>query len=242
MNIKPVSDLHLEFGPLALSVQGTDVLVAAGDIDVGMAGLEWLQKLPCQVIYVAGNHEYWGEDLVEFSQRLNAASREGNVHYLEKRSVIVGNVRFIGCTLWSDFKGGDASIMEEMWLAMNDFSHIRKGSALIRPQELASEHTRAKQWLEQELSKPFAGQTVVVTHHAPLRQSWYPGNSTNIRFAYCNDLGALMARQDIDLWVHGHVHGSFDYIAHGVRVVCNPRGYYGFNEVSKFDTEKNILL
>lgn len=227
---------------MALSVQGTDVLVAAGDIGVGLAGLEWLQRLPCQVVYVAGNHEYWGEDLYGLSRRLHTATQAGNVHYLEKRSVILGDVRFIGCTLWSDFKAADDSIMQEMWLAMNDFTYIRKGPALIRPKDLASANSRSREWLEQELSKPFAGKTVVVTHHAPLMRSWYQGNTNAIRYAYCNDLGTLMDRHDIDLWVHGHVHGRFDYVDHGVRVVCNPRGYYGYKEVGEFDAEKCILL
>lgn len=207
-----------------------------------MEGLQWLLQLPCQVIYVAGNHEYWGEDLHELSERLSSASQSGNVHYLEKQSVIMGDVRFVGCTLWSDFKGEDAEVMEAMWRAMNDFSHIRKGSALIRPIDLAIEHSRSRQWLDQELSKPFPGKTVVVTHHAPLRQSWYQGDRNAIRYAYCNDLGTLMNRHDIDLWIHGHVHGSFDYVAHGVRVVCNPRGYYGYKEVGEFDAGKCILL
>ncbi len=227
---------------MLLSVQDTDVLVAAGDIGVGMAGLQWLQRLTCKVVYVAGNHEYWGEDLYSLVQRLNAATQQGNVHYLEKRSVIMGDVRFIGCTLWSDFRGADASIMEQMWLAMNDFSRIHKGSILIRPTDLVYENSRSREWLEQELRKPFVGKTVVVTHHAPLLRSWYRGNKDAIRYAYCNDLQTLMDRHDIDLWVHGHVHDSFDYVAHGVRVVCNPRGYFGYKEVGEFDTEKHILL
>ena len=227
---------------MALSVQGTDVLVAAGDIGVGTAGLEWLQRLPCEVVYVAGNHEYWGEDLYEFVERLNEATQRGNVHFLEKRSVRIGDVRFIGCTLWSDFKGADASIMEQMWLAMNDFSHIYKGTALIRPRDLALENDRSRAWLEQELSKPFTGKRVVITHHAPLLQSWYEGNKEAIQYAYCNDLGELMDRYRIDLWVHGHVHDSCDYVAHGVRVVCNPRGYFGYKEVDEFDAEKCIVL
>jgi predicted phosphohydrolase len=228
---------------MALSVQGTDVLLAAGDIGVGMAGLKWLQRLPCEVVYVAGNHEYWGEDLHSLVQRLNSATQQGNVHYLEKRSVILGDVRFIGCTLWSDFNGADASIMEQMWLAMNDFAHIHKGPVLIQPSDLVSENSRSRDWLEQELDRPFAGKTVVVTHHAPLLRSWYHGHKEKaIQYAYCNDMGVLMERYDIDLWVHGHVHECFDYVAHGVRVVCNPRGYFGYKMVGEFDAGKCILL
>ena len=92
MNLQIVSDLHLEFGPLSLPVKDTDVLIAAGDIDVGEAGIKWLQQFQCPVIYVAGNHEYWGEDLHDFARYLTQCVRGERVHYLEKRKVIINDI------------------------------------------------------------------------------------------------------------------------------------------------------
>jgi predicted phosphohydrolase len=225
-----------------LQVDSVDVLIAAGDIDVGLAGLEWLKQLPCKVVYVAGNHEYWGEELQDLIGCMAESARQGNICFLENESVAIDNVRFLGCTLWSDFAGANASIMNEMILAMNDFYHISKGANLIRPSDLVTVNTLSRRWLEQELRQPFAGKTVVVTHHAPLMRSWYDDKDDAIQYGYCNDLTLLMREYEIDLWVHGHVHAVFDYMAHGVRVVCNPRGYFGYKEVSDFDSGKRIVL
>lgn len=239
-----MSDLHLEFGPLDFSVENIDVLVAAGDIDVGKTGLQWLRRFSCPIVYIAGNHEYWGEDLDRFTHQLTQCTHEGDVYFLENQRVDIKGVRFLGCTLWTDYKQADTQIMDEMLLKMNDFRFISKGARPLQPADLVHVNAQSKAWLEQELNSPFTGKTVVVTHHAPLMQSWYDHSYGNIQYAYCNDLKTLMDQhqQDIDLWVHGHVHESFDYIAHGIRVVCNPRGYFGYKEVNDFDPDKCISL
>lgn len=226
------------------SVENIDVLVAAGDIDVGEAGLQWLRRLDCPIVYIAGNHEYWGEDLDRFTHHLTQHTQESHVHFLENRCVDIKGVRFLGCTLWTDYNEADTQIMDEMVQKMNDFRFIRKGARTLQPADLVHVNAQSKAWLAQELNSPFAGKTVVVTHHAPLMRSWYNLPYGNIQYAYCNDLKTLMDQHQhhIDLWVHGHVHESFDYIAHGVRVVCNPRGYFGYKEVNNFDPDKCISL
>ena len=133
LNLRVVSDLHLEFGALKLSARDADVLIAAGDIDVGEAGLKWLQQFHCPVIYVAGNHEYWGEDLISFTRQLTQSAGGGNVHYLENSKVVIDGVRFLGCTLWTNFKAADARVMDEMLRVMNDFRFISKGARALRP-------------------------------------------------------------------------------------------------------------
>lgn len=244
LNLQIVSDLHLEFGVLQLSASNTDVLIAAGDIDVGEAGLKWLQRFRCPVVYVAGNHEYWGEDLNGFSRHLAQCSQRGNVHFLENNKVVIEGIRFLGCTLWTDYNNADPRVMKEMSLLMNDFRYISNGVRALQPHDLKQVNAKSRAWLEQELRLPFAGKTVVVTHHAPLMRSWYHGKNGMIKYAYCNDLSALMDRHqhEIDLWVHGHVHEAFDYVDQGVRVVCNPRGYFQYKEVDSFDPEKCISL
>jgi predicted phosphohydrolase len=242
LNLQIISDIHLEFGALALSVEDADLLIAAGDIGVGLQGLKWLQKLPCPVIYVTGNHEYWGTELHILNDRLTESARQGNVRYLENRTFVMDKVRFLGCTLWTDYNGADLSIMDEMFLRMNDFRYISKGSESLKPADLAKLNTQSRQWLTNELSQPFDGRTVVVTHHAPLMRSWPRDKDVRLQYAYCNDLSAIMAEYDIDVWVHGHIHEVLDYIAHGVRVVCNPRGYYQQKEVAGFSPIKCISM
>jgi predicted phosphohydrolase len=242
LNFQIISDIHLEFGTLALSVEDTDVLIAAGDIGVGLQGLKWLQKLPCPVIYVTGNHEYWGTELHILNARLAESTRQGNVRYLENRTFVMDKVRFLGCTLWTDYNDADLSVMDEMYLRMNDFRYISNGSETLKPTDLAKLNIQSRQWLTNELSQSFDGRTVVVTHHAPLMRSWPYDKDESLQYAYCNDLSAIMEEYDINVWVHGHVHEVLDYMAHGVRVVCNPRGYYQQKEVTGFSLIKCISM
>lgn len=104
-----LSDLHVEFAPFvpdATVLQGVDAVVLAGDIHQGTRGIEWARKtfssLP--VIYVAGNHEFYGHHWDRLLDELRAAAELWDVHFLENDAVSLGGVRFLGCTLWSDFE------------------------------------------------------------------------------------------------------------------------------------------
>ncbi len=126
---------------------------------------------------------------------------------------------------------------------MNDFRYIRCGGRPLRPADLVETHAALQRWLQGELGEPFARKMVVITHFAPLMQSWYSDRGEDAaRFAYCNALDQLMGQHSIDLWVHGHIHECSDYEAHGVRVVCNPRGYYNYREAPSFEPDKLISL
>ncbi len=242
MRIQLVSDIHLEFKGLDLPVEGADVLVAAGDIGVGAAGLRWLAQLGCPVVYVAGNHEYWGEDLARFPHTLGELSAGTDVHFLENEVLEFAGIRFLGCTLWTDFHGGDRALMREIGALMNDFRYIARGGSALAPEDLVEINRASTAWLEAALQTPFPGRTVVVTHHAPLMRSWYDRPDNPLRYAYCNALDELLARHGIDLWIHGHIHQVSDYTAYGVRVVCNPRGYATHREVPGFDPVKTLDL
>ncbi len=243
MNIQVISDIHLEFGSFDLPYEDCDMLIAAGDIGVGTEGLEWLQTLNVPVIYVAGNHEYWGHEINELRKMLASNSKGSNVHYLEKNSVTVGGVRFIGCTLWTNFNEcDDEEKMQELESIMNDFRYIYSGDASITPKQLIIINQDSKQWLDKEINKPHDGPTVVVTHHAPSLKSWATDKDDYLKYAYCNELETMFKDKQIDLWVHGHIHHSSDYSKHGVRVICNPRGYKGYQLVERFDPKKTIKI
>ena len=242
MNIQVISDVHLEFGHFDIPTQDCDVLIAAGDIGVGTEGLEWLQTLEIPVIYVAGNHEYWGFEINDLNSVLSDVSKGSNVHYLEKSSVKIDGVRFIGCTLWAEFKDCDEEQLHELESIMNDFRYIFLDEDLITAEQLIKLNQNSIKWLEKELSKPHEGPTVVVTHHAPSLKSWASETDDYIKYAYCNELEPMLKDKEINLWVHGHIHSSSDYKKHGVRVVCNPRGYKGYQLVEKFDPQKTIAV
>jgi len=141
--------------------------------------------------------------------------------------VTLGGVRFLGSTLWTDYRmsgESQAATMEAAEATVLDHQRINTHSGLLRARQALDEHLRSRDWLERELSRNDAACTVVITHHAPHPGSIharYAGNPVN--GAFVSDLTGLVERAD--LWLHDHVHDSFDYRVGRCRVVCNPRGY-----------------
>ncbi len=245
MNIRILSDLHLEFGGWRPPPCDEDVVVLAGDIHEGRAGIAWARKYfrNRPIIYVPGNHEYYGRDLDEIRNGLREGGRTHNVHVLDCDEVVIDGVRFCGATLWTDFElnGSDPKTVETAMrccqAGMTDFHVIRRWGGGLRPEDTREIHRAQRDWLQRALAdctsfgEGFAGPTVVVTHHAPCARSIAPrfaGDALNPAFA--NNVTDLMGSQ-VALWVHGHMHNSSDYVERGTRVVCNPRGYvpHGLN-------------
>ncbi|MDB5743003.1 MAG: metallophosphoesterase [Polaromonas sp.] len=273
VNIQLLSDLHLESNPhfKAKPAPGADVLVLAGDIgsyqtgsmlsslaidDFGLAqfsplpvalgGAGW----PTPVLFVPGNHEYDGLDFDATDSRLREACKRLGLIWLERESVLLQGVRFVGCTLWSDFDalaqaaspdGGRApdeqlKAREKAFRAANFYlkkNHaLRQGQPMLA-EEMRQEGLKSQAWLRQALLAPFDGPTVVVTHFAPSLLSADPRYGITPGTAgFCNSLDALMPLAA--LWLHGHLHCPNDYVRHGCRVVANPLGYARKGEQAAF--------
>ncbi len=242
MKIQYFSDIHLEFGDFQVPATDADVIIAAGDIGVGTQGIRWLKKLEKPVVYVAGNHEYYGGDLLHTYERIASMAQGTSVHFLENEAVELGGVRFLGTTLWTDFDGGDRETMSSMRHNMNDYGQIQNQQQRLDPEDLFEVNWQARDWLRRTLADPFDGRTVVVTHHAPSNLSWNGDYESGYRPAYCNGMDGFIEANDIDLWFHGHVHRVFDYDCFGARVICNPRGYNGHQNIDGFDAGKIIDL
>ncbi|MGR8918368.1 MAG: metallophosphoesterase [Gammaproteobacteria bacterium] len=242
MKIQFFSDIHLEFGALDLPASDADVIVAAGDIDVGARGVAWLAASGKPTVYVAGNHEFYGGEMQAVQAAIGNACVGTQVRFLECEATEIAGVRFLGATLWTDFLGENAELMDALSRQMNDYHHIRLGDRRVAPTDLLAVNTKARAWLEQELARPYAGKTVVVTHHAPLFASWHAGAASVFKGAYCNNLGRLVVDYRIDLWIHGHVHARSDYHANDLHVVCNPRGYDGYQVVDGFDPARTVTV
>ena len=235
MKLHILSDLHLGVQGMEHPRTDADVVILAGDIARPAAAVAWAQGFAKPVLYVPGNHEFYGSGLDETRALLQAASAGSQVQVLDNRSVQLQGVRFIGSTLWSDFRvaGDGAARTEAMAQAqqfMRDFSRIRAGGedggALFTPQHAADLFDANARWLARELAQPFAGPTVVITHHAPSPHSIHPRFAGSpINAAFVSDAQALVEGSGARLWVHGHTHDSFDYRLHSTRVLCNPRGY-----------------
>jgi Icc-related predicted phosphoesterase len=230
MKLHILSDLHTEFSDFHPPETDADVVVLAGDIGVGPGGIEWAaDHWPDRpVIYVPGNHEYYGHDIGSAAKRLSAAPT--NIHVLNSAVLELDGVRFLGTTLWTDFRfHGDG----EAWFArqqakalIKDFVSIRTGKRQFTPEDSVQIHESSKAWLIDELEKKYDGPTVVVTHHLPAAPSIagrYKNDALNPAFA--SRLERLIDKYQPDLWIHGHTHVPCDYEILGTRVVCNPRGY-----------------
>ncbi|SOE63547.1 3',5'-cyclic AMP phosphodiesterase CpdA [Burkholderia sp. D7] len=245
MKLFVVSDLHNEFEPFAADAEAVaraDVVVLAGDIHTKDRSVEWARAFvddPAKpVVLIAGNHEFYRGHFDYTLDKLRERARDTNVHFLENDALVLGDVRFLGCSLWTDFELYDNDIssaicMRDAQSAMSDFRLIRATSSYRRlyPADTVRRHELSRAWLRDSLSEQFAGRTVVVTHHAPSAGSidlQYAGDS--LTPAYASNLEDLMG-PSLPVWIHGHMHTSFDYIVSpnpegiGTRVICNPRGY-----------------
>lgn len=232
MKIGILSDLHLPSGGARpWPAQAGDVMVLAGDIGVGTSGVAWAKRVfTCPVIYVPGNHEYYGQDMDVLNRELRDYCRGSNIHVLNDATTVIGGVRFIGCTLWTDF-ALYGTIGESARLAangLNDYRVIGKNGGALMPADTRALHLTSRAYLERTLADPFDGSTVVVTHHAPSARSVAPRFSGDpLNPAFASDLESVVASSGAALWIHGHVHDSFDYVIGQSRVVCNPAGYPG---------------
>ena len=248
MKLHILSDLHLNVAPFEAPQTVADVVVLAGDIARPQEAIYWAKALAKPVIYVPGNHEFYGGSITATVRELKQLCVGSDIHVLDNDSTEIGGVRFLGTTLWTDFLlFGDGEERElaqrEATRLIRDFSRIRMEEAspkLFTPSDCALLFNRHANWLEARLAEPFQGTTVVVTHHAPSPQSIYPrfaGSPLNACFV--SDAARLLDGERAALWIHGHTHDSFDYVLNGTRVVCNPRGYAknGVNENSQFKPE-----
>ena len=246
MKLKIVSDLHLEWGSIELRNDNDfDVLIFAGDItNDGLKSVRWACRPSVNhgrpTIIVPGNHEYYREHMqaVNDGMRRVAHTRShGLVHVLNPGAVVIDGVRFLGCTLWTDFelpiadRPDSAQAMAEASLIMNDFQMISfktEGSIsrrVFQPTDARELHKLDRAWLLERLKEPFAGRTVVITHHAPTLQSVAEEyRHERLSACYASALPPEFFEVPV-LWAHGHMHASLDYPEGSCRVVCNPRGY-----------------
>jgi len=237
MRIHVLSDLHIEISSYLPHKIECDVVVLAGDIGSGAEGIEWARRAwpSKKIIYVPGNHEYYYLDRNAALQAMRETASKLGVHLLDNDEVLIDGVRFLGSTLWTDFKLFGESVKQESMSVgkscLNDFRLIVEGNKVFSPARSIELHEASLAWLSARLNEDFAGETVVVTHHLPSMQSVADRFKTSMLSAcFSSNLDAMFGRSA--LWIHGHTHDSLDYMRKGTRVVCNPRGYsrYGTDQ------------
>lgn len=247
MKLHVLSDLHTEFADFQPPVTEADVVIMAGDIGVGTGGLSWAaRRFPARpVIYVPGNHEFYGHD-IELTTALKAEAPE-NIAVLSDDALVLDGVRFLGSTLWTDFRlhgEGEAWFARRRALTcMNDFVRIRQDGRPFRPEDSVALHEASRAWLAAQLAQPFDGPTVIVTHHLPASASIAPRYANDpLNPAFASRLEGLIETCRPALWIHGHTHEPLDYELFETRVVCNPRGYPGEDGRAGFRPDLTVVV
>lgn len=267
MKIAIYSDLHHEHlrgTPIPTYPTDADVVVLAGDIDADNLGVLWAGvEFKQPVIYVCGNHEHYKRNLRAVIERCRVAAGISHVRFLENDVVVIGDVRFVGCTLWTDFElwGADQIERAQRYCGnfLTDFRVIgygrpdrRSTKHKIKPGEMRAIHLASRQWLDETLAVPHYGPTVVVTHHLPSLKCVNPRflideQDKLFTAAFASNLDDIIERHQPELWIHGHTHDSVDVSIGRTRIVANPGGYPseqnpGFNRTFEFELGSNSGL
>ena len=202
------------------------------------------------VIYIVGNHEYYHSDFATaFAHLKDVLGYLPNLHVLEKESITIDDVTFLCGTLWTDMNQEDPSTLWEIRRYMNDFRIIRDSRYPVHykdpegvfhtregrfsPETSVEEHRAMLKFVKESIDADPTAKYVVVGHHSPSRSSTHPqyADQTMVNGAYSSDLDQfILDRPQIKLWTHGHTHHEFDYMIGSCRVMCNPRGYDGYEE------------
>jgi Icc-related predicted phosphoesterase len=253
LKLQIFSDLHVDVAPVKkiTIADNVDVVVVPGDTCEGvLRAFEHLRKivpLHIPIVMTMGNHEYYRHFVPDELALARSHGRTFNIHMIENDTVTLGGtgvsdgarlsassgVRFVGATLWTDYciwgEAHQTSVMQVCAAGMNDHRRIgwrKEPWRRFRPQEAALLHHRSRTYIEAALAEPFAGPTVVVTHHAVHWDSVDPAHHNDrVTAAYVSDLSGLIETHQPALWVHGHIHKSSDYRVGKTRILCNPHGY-----------------
>ena len=199
------------------------------------------------VVYVAGNHEFyhgkWNRTLTVLSDE---CAKFPNVYFMEAGCKKIDDVTFIGGTLWTDMNQGDPVTLHSVRDMMNDFRVIKKeleGYTNLKPSDTVVRHRHMLGYIKQIVAEKHNEKFVVVGHHAPSKISTHENYKDQFLMngAYSSDLSEfIMDRPQIKLWTHGHTHHPFDYVIGETRIVCNPRGYEGYEPESGWNP--NIMI
>lgn len=232
MKISTCNDLHLFFGEITLNNdENSDVLCLNGDI-CELVDLEkylhFFQDVCSKwkhVIYVLGNHEFYGTSIQKGSA-LASAIQTSNLYVLDNDIKVIDDVKFLGCTLWTDMNKNDFGTKRECYRYMNDFRCIKYNDKKLTPDDTIDMHEESVAFLKKALKEVTTDKVVVTTHHAPHYKSIYPMyHGSLINHAYYSDLENLILDNKIDIWFHGHCHNHVDYYVGATRIINNPRGY-----------------
>lgn len=255
-----MSDLHTEFDNRVdknpefddsfMPEKVSDYLILAGDI-VAKHSEHWLEKVANNweyVFYVFGNHEFYGTRFFKRKLELKELCHSLGIIVLDDDFYMLGDVPIIGSTMWTDLSDPrDEYFAKSM---MNDYSKItwdKDGYHKLSPKNTTKLWIEAKNFLDKTLEMFKNRKTVVITHTAPSITSInnyyrYSAHHSILNKAFYVDMEDLILKHSPNVWVHGHVHTSVENKIGDTKVLCNPRGYFGYEENPEFDSTKTFSL
>jgi Icc-related predicted phosphoesterase len=270
MKLYITSDLHLEFADLDLLNQdAVDVLILSGDICVakdldrpdkrGDQVREFFQRISKdfpEIVYVMGNHEFYHGDFAKTQDLIQTTLDRleiTNIHLLEKSTWQHDDWLFIGGTLWTDFNQDDPLTLWHARQNMTDFGVTKNSASTFYkfiPEHALADHRQMKEYINHVIDNrrnlgDYSTRVIVVGHHSPSRLSTHPRYQSDERMNGCYSSRMeefIMDHPEIRLWTHGHTHEDFDYMIGTTRVVCNPRGYMGYEVRAGFWQPKLIEI
>jgi predicted phosphodiesterase len=247
MKLWIVSDLHVESAPSwdlpPIAKRPTfDVMIVAGDLIPRMErGVKWLLSRITEppVIYIAGNHEFYGTDIDRTVEKARREANGTNIHVLQNESVTIGTVTFLGATGWTDFNffGDPDRAMRVAQETMNDYRKIRTKNFenRLRPTHALTRHLETRMFLQQGLRRPAHGRLVVITHMGFHAEAVRPDLEHDVISAAYTSRALI---EGADLWVYGHTHESRDFLSGNTRVVSNAKGYGPWRANEKWENPK----
>ncbi|MDB5972798.1 MAG: metallophosphoesterase [Hydrocarboniphaga sp.] len=232
--------------PGTLPSVGEDLVVLAGDIATGVAGIQWAKRAikGRPVVYVLGNHEFYGQDFDDLIVEARAMCAGTHVHFLENGLVDLAGYRILGCTLWTDFQllgadvAGDAAAYASVTMA--DYSAIRRTGRRLSVRDTVARCHESRAWLSKQITAS-TQPLLVITHHAPsfcTMNPMFEGQISNA--AFHNGFDDLI-RPPVRAWIHGHNHYSISQRVNEIPVVTNQRGYPN-EDVGEFRWDQMIDL
>jgi len=281
MKVAVGSDFHIEFGAYKFDDTEADVLVLGGDVCIASKFKSKFDKFFSDasarfkdVIYIMGNHEHYDGDFTKSEGIMrDKLSKYANIHFLEKQTITLDDVTFIGGTMWTDMNRRDDLTLFHVRELMSDFQIITNSSTTVTKKFPVYKKNKDGTFFRDEngsvvfdkykskeefakfspndsvdefdkffgyLNAVVAGKTdekfFVCTHHSPSLMSVAPQYKHDylMNGAFASRLEEwILDHPQIKVWSHGHTHNNSDYMLCDTRIICNPRGYVGYEAVSE---------
>jgi predicted phosphodiesterase len=244
MRIRLLSDLHFEGGEHKelYKSQGEDLLILAGDINVG-ASAEWstLKKFAehqPNIIFVYGNHSFYRQDYFQTCSKLESWAEgtnikilnPGTVHFdpkLKKFQQSEDSIAIIGGCLWTNFRNNELSKISAV-MGINDFRLIEFDNHYFSPEDAVRLFEQQYDYIKLQTEK-IKTKKLIVTHFLPAVECIDPqylgAGSSPLNDYFANDLGGWISQLENTTWLFGHTHSNVDITLGTTRVIANPYGY-----------------